>query len=307
MKKKVVSFLMMFWVITCIGCGESTIDEQAENPTMEQSFVVKDESIVIDAPMYPELQTTSVVEITPITEITPYEEPMPTEEPEENKEEMYVPSIGDIVPFGKYEQDNNTGNGAETIEWIVLDVEGKSVLLLSKYCLDVKLFHEGEGKATVTWKNSTLRGWLNSNFLNDAFTEEERDFISMTVVSDIANASYETDGGDITEDKVFLLSAEEADIFFPENEWSEEEKYNINRERSTQATVYANADAWKPTKKDRWWSDNCYWWLRSTGKHQTHGVRFCYGVSFAGNLSRTNVESVERNGGVRPAIWVSWE
>ncbi len=307
MKKKIVSFFMIFWVITCIGCGESTIDEPAEDPTVEQNLAVTEESIVTNVPIDSEIQTTPDAEITPVTEITLTEEPVPTEEPEENKKEVYVPSVGDIVPFGKYEQDNSTGNGAETIEWIILDVEGKSALLLSKYCLDVKRFHEGVEKAAVTWKDSTLREWLNSQFLETAFTEDERSYILTTVVSDTANAGYGTDGGAITEDKVFLLSVEEADKYFPESVWSEEEKYDINRERATQATSYAHMFAWRPAKKDRWWSDNCYWWLRSTGTHQVHGVRFSYGVSFAGNLSRTNIETVDRNGGVRPAIWISWE
>ena len=32
-------------------------------------------------------------------------------------------SAGDIITFGSYEQDNDTSNGAEPIEWRVLDVQ----------------------------------------------------------------------------------------------------------------------------------------------------------------------------------------
>ena len=42
-------------------------------------------------------------------------------------------SVGDIITFGHYEQDNNLDNGAEPIEWIVLDVQDGKALLLSKY------------------------------------------------------------------------------------------------------------------------------------------------------------------------------
>ena len=45
-------------------------------------------------------------------------------------------SVGDTITFGTYEQDNNTSNGKEAIEWTVLDKNGMSVLLISKQALD---------------------------------------------------------------------------------------------------------------------------------------------------------------------------
>ena len=41
--------------------------------------------------------------------------------------------VGDTYKFGSYEQDNKTSNGKEEIEWIVLDKDGISLLLISKY------------------------------------------------------------------------------------------------------------------------------------------------------------------------------
>ena len=49
--------------------------------------------------------------------------------------------IGDIVTFGRYEQDNNLDNGPEEIDWIVLDIQGDKALLLSKYGLDAKQYN----------------------------------------------------------------------------------------------------------------------------------------------------------------------
>ena len=43
---------------------------------------------------------------------------------------------GDIVTFGKYEQDNNIDNGKEPIEWFVLTVENGKALVMSKKVLD---------------------------------------------------------------------------------------------------------------------------------------------------------------------------
>ena len=44
----------------------------------------------------------------------------------------------ETVTFGTYEQDGNTGNGAEPIEWYVLDEKDGKTLLISKYILDAQ-------------------------------------------------------------------------------------------------------------------------------------------------------------------------
>ena len=43
---------------------------------------------------------------------------------------------GDCVIFGHYEQDNNTSNGKEDIEWLVLEKEADRMLVISRYVLD---------------------------------------------------------------------------------------------------------------------------------------------------------------------------
>lgn len=43
--------------------------------------------------------------------------------------------VGDIFKFGSYEQDNDTSNGKEDIEWLVLEVKDGKALLISKYAL----------------------------------------------------------------------------------------------------------------------------------------------------------------------------
>ena len=91
---------------------------------------------------------------------------------EEQTETFHV-DIGSFVTFGRYEQDGNPDNGTEKIEWIVLDVQDGKCLLLSRYCLDSKPYHS-KGK-TITWKDSALRKWLNSDFLDSAFLPAEQE------------------------------------------------------------------------------------------------------------------------------------
>ena len=50
-------------------------------------------------------------------------------------------AVGSIITFGAYEQDNNTRNGKEPIEWQVLEIKGGRALLISKYGLDAKRYN----------------------------------------------------------------------------------------------------------------------------------------------------------------------
>ena len=58
-------------------------------------------------------------------------------------------SPGDIVTFGEYEQDHNRQNGAEPIEWIVLDTDGDYLFLVSRYILDRQRYNKD--KESTTW------------------------------------------------------------------------------------------------------------------------------------------------------------
>ena len=80
--------------------------------------------------------------------------------------------VGDMIEFGSYEQDNNEANGTEPIEWRVLDVSDGNPLLISVYGLDTKPYNDSY--RWVTWKESTIRQWLNGEFFRTAFTREEQ-------------------------------------------------------------------------------------------------------------------------------------
>lgn len=77
--------------------------------------------------------------------------------------------VGNIVTYGHYEQDLNTNNGKEPIEWIVLqyDAENGKCLLLSLYALDARRFDLSTYQG---WDMSEIRSWLNGTFLNNAFS-----------------------------------------------------------------------------------------------------------------------------------------
>ena len=81
--------------------------------------------------------------------------------------------VGDIITFGKYEQDNNLANGAEDIEWIIDEISESGLYfnLVSKYALDCKPFNDD---LWIRTQEYTLHKWLNEDFYHSAFSDEEQ-------------------------------------------------------------------------------------------------------------------------------------
>ena len=198
--------------------------------------------------------------------------------------------VGDTYTFGAYEQDNSTSNGKEAIEWTVLDKDGMSLLLISKQALDCQQYNTSY--TDVTWESCSLRKWMNGTFLNKAFNAEEQAQIQNTTVSADKNPEYNTNPGNATTDKVFLLSINEVEKYF-----------NSDEARKCAPTAYAKAqgaytsDSYKTASG----AATCWWWLRSPGYDQNHAahVRKYGSVYYRGY----NVDSDDD--AVRPALWIN--
>lgn len=121
--------------------------------------------------------------------------------------------VGDYITFGKYEQDNKTSNGKENIEWLVLESKGDKVFIISRHAIDYQKF--SDDKYNNVWASSTLRNWLNNDFINSAFSAEEKTLIPMVTVSADRNPNpnYSSDPGPATQDQVYLLSVNEANKY----------------------------------------------------------------------------------------------
>lgn len=197
-------------------------------------------------------------------------------------------SVNDIVTFGHYEQDGIRGNGAEDIEWLVLDVQGNKALLLSRYALDSQPYNSAYGK--TTWESCTLRSWLNSTFLDTAFTAEEKASILMTEVDNGAsqnNSEWNVRGCNNTEDMVFLLSYKDTERYFDDRD-----------ARICTPTNYAISMGADTRTLDDGVTDAGWWWLRSPGESETQASF----VNFDGSRYTNAVGNDYLS--VRPAIWV---
>lgn len=181
-------------------------------------------------------------------------------------------NVGDTFFFGSYEQDNNTANGKEAIEWVVLAKEVGSVLAISTQALDSQRFHKTSGN--VAWRNASVRTWLNKDFYNAAFDAEEKELIEAQKVDTLAG-----------KDKVFLLSREEVEVYFP-----------TVSERRCQATAYAvSRNAYVNAQT------GCSWWLLRTSGIQKGKVM---SVNSDGTIDYNGGNVQSDRGTIRPAMWI---
>ena len=149
------------------------------------------------------------------------------------------------------------------IKWIPLniDLNQRTMLIISASVLLDKPYNKK--KVDITWEKCTLRKWLNKDFYN-GFTDEEKAMIAKTKVVKSYNAKRGTQGGKDTVDRVFLLSLEEAKIYFADD-----------KSRAVGA----------------------WWWLKFPGR----GIGCAECVNDGGSLDNWGV-SVNADGGVRPAL-----
>ncbi|MCI8698055.1 MAG: hypothetical protein HFF29_02950 [Oscillospiraceae bacterium] len=208
------------------------------------------------------------------------------------------PQVGDALFFGSFEQDTNESNGPEPIQWRVLAREGDRLLLTSEH-----LLRRMEYGGSSLWEDSDVRTWLNGEFYNAAFSQEEQGHIQKVYTYAKQNSDLKVDDlrmelayafpddpeeaervlreyisefGD-DGDHVFLLSAQEArDLFSGEYD---------RRSASTKAAS---------TLGD---TTNSRWWTRSRTSSGTNQV-----VVAVENDGEIDSVHPSHDSGVRPAI-----
>ena len=175
--------------------------------------------------------------------------------------------VGYFIKFGSYPQ--TADGGSLSIEWQVLASENNKMLVISRYGLDVKRFDSSSN----VWKSSEIRYWLNVEFYNKAFTDQEKKSINLSNLSDVRTTDY-----------VFLLSRDEAKKYF-----------SYDEARKCEPTEYAKKNGADVRNGYIWW------WLRSPDP------------DFSGNVYCVNIDGyiIYGNGVsyadvvVRSALWIN--
>ena len=184
-------------------------------------------------------------------------------------------NVGDYVNFGSYMQ--NTSEKTD-IEWIVLEKNEGKALIISRYALDDKPYNEK--REDVTWETCSLRSWLNDDFIEESFTIEEKNYICNSTVKADKITIFDTNPGNDTQDKVFLLNFSEVYKYFTKDS-----------DRMCSATEYAKDEG-----------GYCIWWIRSPGDGQDSAAY----VRTSGDVAKYGI-SVDNGRAVRPALWINLE
>ena len=233
--------------------------------------------------------------------------------------------VGDRITLGTYEQDNDTSDGAEPISWEVLAVEDGRALIVSDYAIACRSFHDECGD--ITWEACTLRAWLNDEFYGEAFSKADREYILLSDVENNDNLVYGTEGGEDTEDYVFLLSLEEVRDYYDIDEAEfDADSYDIDAHDElmvpfSQSALeeYHRAYTEEYGHSEEEWQDvldvlteyhrnaageAClWWWLRSPGYAGNNAA----GVGGEGAVYYGGYDVYNDYGCVRPALWINLE
>ncbi|MDR3122071.1 MAG: DUF6273 domain-containing protein [Clostridiales bacterium] len=180
------------------------------------------------------------------------------------------------VTFGKY-------------AWRVLDAQNSMALLITEDIIEKRPYNKQDKK--ITWEESTLRQYLNGEFLQTFSSAEQNQIIQVSNKNE-DNQWFGTDGGNNTKDKVFLLSLAEAVKYFgdsgqlkdrpKEDSWQIDDQFNNGR-----MAKHGNN------------SPRC--WLRSPGRDSYDAA--CVHSDGVLDLYGRIVDYEE--GGVRPALWLN--
>ena len=199
---------------------------------------------------------------------------------EEERNSIYSQyNAGTTHTFGTY----NHGVSTQGIVWNVLERNGNKALLISKYIIDRQKFNESAEAAD--WERSSIRKWLNNYFYKIAFTETEKSKILTTTLENTPNQQHGTSSGNDTNDKIFLLSADEVQKY-----------YKTVNETRCQVTLFA--------KNNGAYCDGAYfgyWWLRTAGQFPQNASYIFY----TGGISQMGYDVTGTIFGVRPAMWIS--
>lgn len=186
-----------------------------------------------------------------------------------------------IINGSKYHKTENNYFKYEPIKWRVLHYENSEAFLLADAILDSQPYHSENEE--IDWEKSSIRAWLNNEFINKAFSNEENKAINTVELINKDNSKYGTQGGKNTSDKLFLLSLSEVD------ETEESKEYGFWDKKT------------RKCKNDNFSEETYFWWLRSPGNssHDAAGVYY-YGWVFG-----YGYDVQEPASGIRPALYLN--
>lgn len=177
-------------------------------------------------------------------------------------------STWDCIYFGNYWQNDTNNDGKadeedekEPIKWRVLSVDGDEAFIVSEQALDCKKY--SEKFEPIDWKDCTLRDWLNTEFINTAFTSTEQSAINEGNELTKNMNSTDTGANNNTINKIFLLSKEDICniVYGFNNEFDPVSSDSVKSEtRQCNLTQYALSKVYT-SNNENGNADYCKWWM----------------------------------------------
>ena len=199
--------------------------------------------------------------------------------------------VGDEVFFGTMETDYIKA-GLDRIQWYVADRQGDKLLLVSTEVLDGSYFHNKIDEPNY-WEQSALRVYLNQLY-TDSTSKYEKELVLLTTVETEDNPKYGTESGPVSQDYMFILSAEEAEMYFATDE---ERRMKPTPAAAMDHKVNINiSSGYNYEKRDGY----SWWWVRTPGEEERK-IAF---VNAEGTIEYEGRYCTVSSGGVRPAMWV---
>ena len=165
-------------------------------------------------------------------------------------------------------------------EWLVLERQENMCFCLMKDIISIRPYHDRQ--ENITWKNCTLRKWLNEEFIS-SFSPGGQNLILFT----------HTEG---LNDKLFLLSADETAKYLGESDCTARRAIiNMTHEQIAECeALYGHSYA----KVN---GQYLGWWLRDSGSSPDKAARInCNGwIRLHGRAVNSCID------GVRPACWIN--
>lgn len=242
----------------------------------DDGFTITDNGKTVDEDV--ESENEEVEEIEELVE----EHPVPVNSNGENDTDIDSMLIGDTVYYGFFK--------GVPIEWEVFDINDNGILLLSKYVVDS---HKYGTDKKDGWEESSLRAWMNSDLLEDMFTDSERYYIAESVIENPASdefydkyhpnkAGFSDKAADDTVDYLFVL------------DWKEiVDHYGVEKGDGGFPVMPGSEAVTLDGEKTAWW-------IRSNNQLEF----FMMGVNDAGGMGY--FRQTDPNG-VRPAMYLSAE
>ena len=209
-----------------------------------------------------------------------------------NQERQMPYRAGEIISFGGY-------------DWIVLKTGQNTTLIITVDIIEKRAYNV-EYK-DVTWETSALRTYLNGEFYN-RFSDEDKKWIARARNDNLDNEFLtrggnirETQGGNPTNDHIFLLSISEVKEYFRTKDITAEDTGYWDTEK------IKKIPSWGPSRYPRsedlaaaYAGKAWRWWLRSPGFVSNHAA-YVYDDGTV-NMYGYNVRNAYA--GVRPALYL---